>query len=216
MAFIYVITNNVNGKQYVGQTASTIEERWKEHLKAKNRNNFGHRPLYHAMKKYGIENFSIEQLEECSIEDVSLREIYWIGKLDTYKNGYNATIGGDGKTLYDYKTISEKYKELESETETAIFFNCDRGVVKKSCKLYNVPVKSSGQIAKENNGKSIIMCDLKTHEPICSFQDMSDAARYLINQGITTADVKNISCNIGRVANGQRKSCYKYFWKFNN
>jgi hypothetical protein len=54
------------------------------------------------MKKYGKEHFFIELIEECPIEKLNEREQYWIAKKDTYHNGYNATIGGDGKRLIDY------------------------------------------------------------------------------------------------------------------
>ena len=54
------------------------------------------------MKKYGAENFVIEQLEECSSEIVNDREKYWIEFLGSYKYCYNATLGGDGAQYADY------------------------------------------------------------------------------------------------------------------
>jgi transposase len=48
-----------------------------------------------AMRKYGRENFSFQILEECPEEQLAEREIYWIEKLNTYKEGYNETRGGD-------------------------------------------------------------------------------------------------------------------------
>lgn len=50
MAFIYKITNKINGKIYIGKTLKTIEGRWKEHLKDYKRPRFEKRPLYSAMK----------------------------------------------------------------------------------------------------------------------------------------------------------------------
>ena len=106
MAFIYVITNDVNGKQYVGKTNFSLERRFKEHILDSKRERCNKRPLYSAMNKYGIEHFHIEKLEECSAEDSSKREEYWIAKLNTYGHtGYNATKGGDSKKYYDYKEI---------------------------------------------------------------------------------------------------------------
>ena len=103
---IYKITNKVNGKSYIGQTRYTIEFRWKQH-QHKNDNTYFH----NAIHKYGIENFSIEILEKCNIEDLNSREIFYIAKYDTFKNGYNLTIGGDGnrKLLLDdsYSEIKE-------------------------------------------------------------------------------------------------------------
>ena len=76
MAFIYVITNDLNGKQYVGKTSRSIEERFKEHIRDKDYRKNEKRPLYNAMNKYGIEHFSIKVLEECSIEESAAREIF--------------------------------------------------------------------------------------------------------------------------------------------
>lgn len=67
--FIYLITNKVNGKYYVGRTTRTIEARWKEHIKCMNSGDNRH--LYLAMRKYGLENFIIEELYKC----VSLDEL---------------------------------------------------------------------------------------------------------------------------------------------
>ena len=61
------------------------------------------RPLYNAMNKYGPENFSIEQIEECNSDIVNEQEIYWIEFYGSFKNGYNATFGGDGKHYADYE-----------------------------------------------------------------------------------------------------------------
>ena len=90
MGYIYKIVNKVNGKTYIGLTRKSIEHRWLVH---KNTYKYKHYPLYRAMQKYGIDNFEISILEQC--DDCNSREIYWIGELDTYNDGYNATTGGD-------------------------------------------------------------------------------------------------------------------------
>lgn len=55
------------------------------------------RPLYKAIAKYGMENFSIETIEEVEDDFLGEREIYWINYYNSYSKGYNATLGGDGK-----------------------------------------------------------------------------------------------------------------------
>ena len=102
MIGIYKITNTINGKFYIGQ-AIDIEERWKSHrrnsLNSKSKEyNY---PLYRAIRKYGIENFSFEIVEECSIEELNEKEIYYIGEFNSYihaenSQGYNMTLGGEG------------------------------------------------------------------------------------------------------------------------
>ena len=45
MAYIYLITNKINGKQYVGKTENTIDERWREHCNDYQREHCEKRPL---------------------------------------------------------------------------------------------------------------------------------------------------------------------------
>jgi len=65
MSYIYAITNNINGKQYVGKTNFSLQKRFQEHIRDSKQRIKEHRPLYNAFNKYGIENFSIKVLEEC-------------------------------------------------------------------------------------------------------------------------------------------------------
>ena len=60
MPYIYKITNTINNKVYIGKTVASIEERWKEHCHDYKRHRCEKRPLYAAMRKYGVEHFQIE------------------------------------------------------------------------------------------------------------------------------------------------------------
>lgn len=95
MIGIYKITNLVNGHSYIGQSIN-IDKRWnKEKSCAFNCNDKSYNyPLSKAFRKYGIENFSFEILEECNKEKLNEREIYYISLYNTYYNGYNQTKGG--------------------------------------------------------------------------------------------------------------------------
>ena len=94
---IYKITNKLNGKIYIGQSVD-IKKRWREHifsslhLENKDHNS----PIHLALAKYGKDNFTIEQIEEVENDFLGEREMYWIHYYDSYNNGYNATLGGDG------------------------------------------------------------------------------------------------------------------------
>lgn len=90
---IYKITNNINNKAYIGQSIN-IEERWKKHKWHTKKQS--HYPLYRAFSNYGLENFTFEILEQCHADQLNDREIYWIDHYNTYYNGYNLTLGGDG------------------------------------------------------------------------------------------------------------------------
>lgn len=193
----------MNGKQYVGKTTYDIERRWKEHIKNQRRRIVEKRPLYDAMKKYGIENFSIRELEECSIDSSSEREIYWINKLDTYSNGYNATKGGDGKNLYDYQKIADKYLELQNQKETAKYFGCDPDTVKRACDSCNIKMLSGQEVSKRNNSQAVYQIDKNTKKVLNIFYSISEASRVTgINNG-----------SISKVCRGVRQTADGFIWK---
>ena len=116
MIGIYKITNKLNGKSYIGQSID-IKRRWREH-----KNNIGSNknPLYLDFQRYGIDNFSFEVLEKCEREKLDGKEIQYIKQFNTYREGYNLTIGGQGdnttstfkRELFQemdyYKTITPK------------------------------------------------------------------------------------------------------------
>lgn len=96
MTGIYKITNLINGKCYVGQSVD-IQKRWKrEKEDASNINSHSYEyPLMRAFRKYGFDNFIFEVIEECKIEELNEKEVYWIDYYDTFFHGYNQTLGGD-------------------------------------------------------------------------------------------------------------------------
>lgn len=95
MIGIYKITNQINNKSYIGQS-TCIEKRWKKHIKVANSpSDPGYDyPLYRAIRKYGIDNFSFEIVEECLQEELNEKEYYWIKHYQTIDSGYNQKEGG--------------------------------------------------------------------------------------------------------------------------
>ena len=206
---IYCITNKINNKKYIGKTLSSIEERFKQHIS--DRIHYNHRPLYIAMNKYGVENFSIDLVEEIEYSKLSEREQYWIKTLDTYYNGYNATLGGDGKILYDYEAIIEKYQTGMLIKEIAEYFECSIDTV-------HTVLLNSGYNTKENSLKlrSTKVRAISPKNEIYEFDSQMDAARWLIQEGYTKAkEPRGISSHIGKVIKGEqnRKSYLKFRWE---
>lgn len=101
MGYIYKITNQINGKIYIGLTRTSIEERWKNHIKKAKE--YPNRYLYDAMNHYGYEKFSIEQIEQCDDNILDEREIYWIAYYNSTNPdiGYNLTEGGGGGNTWE-------------------------------------------------------------------------------------------------------------------
>lgn len=108
------------------------------------------------MNKYGVENFSISVLEECSTEESSDKEVYWIGKLDTYgSNGYNATLGGDSKKYYDYQELANAYLEFKTLKAVCDKFNCDVYTVKTACREYGIDIITAAEQNKKETVKAL-------------------------------------------------------------
>ena len=104
---IYKIQNRINGDCYVGQSIN-IEHRWARHKTiGKNYNvNYINIALYKAFYEFGIENFDFSIIEICNKEKLNEREIYWIKYFNSFKNGYNMTLGG--QELPTVNKISEE------------------------------------------------------------------------------------------------------------
>lgn len=95
---IYKVTNITNNKAYIGQTIYSIEKRKAQHIantKAGRCNCY----FYKALRKYSENNFTWEIVTTCNTKkELNTLEIYYIEYFDTYNNGYNLTIGGNGNT----------------------------------------------------------------------------------------------------------------------
>ena len=92
---IYVITNKINRKQYIGQTISNVGHRWSEHkYDAIKRNK--QTALASAIRKYGVENFNIKSIQDnIPYKELDIREIEYIKEYNTIcPNGYNISEGG--------------------------------------------------------------------------------------------------------------------------
>lgn len=210
--YIYCITNNINGKQYVGQTTHNVHERLKEHYKMSKQDFAEKRPLYHAMRQYGCNNFTIAVLAEVPPEDLNIAEQFWIAKLGTYGNGYNATIGGDGKRKYDttfYQQFQKLYQEGLTVKEIAHKLCCATKTVRLVLKAegYDTQHNAFTQMRQSVNQYTI------DNQYIQSFPSIHDAASYLQQHGHNIKRTSLVT-NISRAAKGQRKSCAGYIWKF--
>jgi group I intron endonuclease len=96
---IYKITNQINGKSYIGKTSKTLEQRWVWHKRDTKVKKYRNIYFYNALSKYGPENFTIKELDCTENEQqANWLESWYIAITWSYKPeiGYNSTMGGDG------------------------------------------------------------------------------------------------------------------------
>ena len=211
MAYIYKITNTLNGKVYIGKTLGTIERRFAEHCKEAYRDTESHRPLYAAMRKYGVEVFSVALVEETNQPEE--RERFWIETYGSFKNGYNATIGGDGRPYVDVDLILSTYTQLQNIKETAKVLGICVDTVSKYLHERKVETTSFQEIMTKKYGKVTNMYDLNGNF-LRSFPSTNAAANYMIEKGLTGCKQTTIKQHITEVCTGRRKTAAKFIWKY--
>lgn len=220
MIGIYKIENKLNGKVYIGQSIN-IEARWKRHVSDSSNHLINEQSavIHKAINKYGLENFSFVVLEECNIEELDEREIYWISYYNSYYNGYNCTKGGSRNTdhfkkkVYCYDVNGIFIEEFESVNEAAeklnilplSISNCCLGKTKSSHNL---------QFSYENKKKEpleqVLGCAkrvgqfTKSGELIMTYPSASAAARAMNLTKYSIADC----------CRGRQKTSAGYIWKY--
>lgn len=208
MGFIYKITNKINQKVYIGQTNLSLDQRWKAHLhdyeyKLRIGEN---RPLYQAFKKYGLENFSIEQIEETN--NLNEREQFYIQKYRSYVGfndcwGYNATLGGDSRHSIDWTDKIDELIKLYNlgfactEIGRKLNISADSVITKLKSLGFNVTPKANNKI----------ICQLDLDGNLIEIYPSAIAAANALN-----SSSKNL--HIGEVCKGKRKTGGGFRWMY--
>jgi group I intron endonuclease len=159
MIGIYIIKNLVNNKVYIGQT-SNIKKRQAEHKRYLN--NKGHHNIYlqNAWNKYGEYNFKFSIIEECTINELNIKEQYWIEyyKSNIRKYGYNMTNGGDGVRGFNFS--DEQKQKLSKAHKGQIPVNKGKSrseetkrKISEKCKGIKLSEEIKEKIRQANLGK---------------------------------------------------------------
>lgn len=167
---IYLIKNLVNNKIYIGQSAD-IKRRIQEYLRSAQPEKYSKKSerdskthLHLAMKKYGIENFSVNILQICEKENLDTLEKKWILLLnsDDPNSGYNETPGGQKSFAPSGEKHSQaKLTQKEVDEIKSLLKNTKMTLGEISNKFYGI---SKSTISMINHGK--IWTDNNTNYPI--------------------------------------------------
>lgn len=207
MCGIYKITNLINEKVYIGQSID-INYRFHNHKSESfnPKSNAYNTAIHRSIRKYGIENFSFEVIEECAKELLSEREIYWIAYYNSYGNGYNLTSGGEGAPSIDRQAVFNLWDEGFSIDEISKIISCDKHTaiyILESYEQYSKEesYKRGRKNAKNKICKPVLQYDLNGNF-VAKYNSATDAANA----------VKTTSSNIRGVLCGDQQSAGGYQW----
>ena len=109
---VYKITNKITGDFYIG-SSKDIKSRWRNHKKPSAWNKQPNNPMYIDMRKYGVEKFDFEVIEE--VEEGSLKEAEQ-QFIETLKPTYNS-IRANGWDIERYKEYNKEYMKQYNKSD---------------------------------------------------------------------------------------------------
>ena len=172
--FIYLTTNKINGKKYIGQRYYDKKGQWKLYLGSG-------KILKDAIKKYGRDNFVVEVLENCKTkESLNEKEKYWIKKYNAIFDDsfYNIALGGDGGDVtagYSEERRNE-LKALHSKRSKEYIPSCENSLMAKISKeqfykIIGMMIDGlyDSEISENLNIKRTTISDIRHHRTWCNY-----------------------------------------------
>lgn len=188
--FIYKAISATTGKVYIGQTTQTLQERINQH----NSHAYGHQYNYHfhnAIRKYGSEDFTYEIIEDGieSTEVLNEREKYWIAYYDSYYNGYNSTLGGEGCVRRDDELIIKLFREGHTTQEICEITGYNRQTIYRSYTINGLTEDNNKRKAEQNRERCSRTVDQYSLDGkyIKTWPSATECGKNLGNQGLISA-----------------------------
>lgn len=167
--WIYKITNIQNNKVYIGQTIRPIQQRFQRHINDA-LNNVLNTHFARAIRKYGKENFVIEEIDKAQTQDeLNKKEQYWINYYNSVEEGYNETnaiskCGGNtyrSKTEKEMEVIKEKIRQTKIGDKNPMARKVKRtNILTNEVDIFDTIIKCAKACGIQN-GKTSIMTRLK-------------------------------------------------------
>lgn len=207
MCGIYKITNLISKKVYIGQSVD-INYRFNNHKSESfnPKSNAYNTAIHRAIRKYGIENFSFEVIEECTKELLSEREIYWIAYYNSYGDGYNLTPGGEGVESINRQIVYDLWDSGLSIGKIANQIQCNKhtviDILREYCNYNNEESDRRGRNdSSKTKQRSVEQYDLNGNF-IARYDSLKDAESKL---GIPAS-------NIRAVLRGEQHTAGEFQW----
>lgn len=247
---IYKITNKINNKSYIGQTTSKygfygryclkgrdIERVYKYHKSKKEKDDYYNEHLLSSIEKYGYSSFEVIPVLDVAFSksELDIKEKMWISYFNSYNNGYNKNLGGEGNKgmiglkgsknpasrsvvqltlegdfVREWDYISRVEKELGILRSK--ISSCCTGTVKSAggfMWVYSEDYTDDFKRVYTNNigeyNKKSVVKLTLSGEYIGEYQSISEACK--LNGGLKTS-------SISRCCKGERKTYKNYIWVY--
>jgi group I intron endonuclease len=216
MAYIYKITNP-NGRIYIGQTTN-IKTRWNKYKKLTCKDQPS---IYSSLKKYGPENHVFEIIEECNINILDEREIYWGEHFDVLSNKHLNNRLGRGFGSYDSDEV--KLKKSLCHKGRLNYWLKDKKLSKEQCdkisqsklgkKQNRSKIRKDKGIPKNYHVSAVIKSKSK---PVIQYTLEGIFIKEWESGKIASIKLEIPQSNINSCCNNKIKTSGGYVWKFKN
>lgn len=218
MIDIYLITNKINGKQYVGKTQQGYMKRFVQHCNAYNHGARNY--ISCAIHKWGSNNFDIKLLAQVEDDSWEFWESYYIQQYKTLysEGGYNITTGGDCNPMnfeivqqkHLEKCRSEYFRNLQSELSKGKTHSEETKELCRQNTLKNLDVCLKG-FRSYNNSKKIKVGIVNEEGYILKkFESLSEACQYCNISSKEAGKIKRFADKFNK--NGKRARFCGYYW----
>lgn len=199
---VYKVTNIINNKIYIGW-CTDFKERKSRHLRKAKIGVINH--FYNAIRKYGVDNFMWENLysDLDSFDTCKKLECQLIVEYDSYYNGYNSTLGGDGGDTYS-KLSENRKKEM-----------------RKKCSKNSAKYWKNKMFSEEHKQKLKIANRSKQYKSVIQKDNMGNIIKIWgsIKEAVNELNIINgshISRSARAFMNNKLLKAYGFYWEYNN
>ena len=209
MAIIYKITNRINDKMYIGETIRDLKTRWREHVSEAF--NEGHGYYYHlhcAIRKYGVNNFTIKAIDTCNDNERFEVEAYYISLYNTYipDNGYNHDPKSEGYYKVSTEDIMREWNKGKGIIDISRSLSCHRGTISQR-------LRNNGITLEDIKKRASINSSLRQGLPIEQYTLEGEYIKTWPSASECQRQTGYIQTAISSVSRLEQYMAYGYLWK---
>lgn len=225
---IYKCTCLSNGRCYVGQARSLLKRK-QHHLYTLRNNKHRNIHMQRAWNKYGEDDFIWEIIECCPEDMLNEREIYWIEKYDTFRDGFNMTSGGDKNYIVSSETLKKRSMSLKKSWTDERRQKISKSMLGKKNPMYGRTGKLNPAYGRNMSGKNSPSYGKRHTEEAKEKNRQAHLGKNNVNsKAVICVETNELFWSLGeagrakkcndtsicKVCKGIKKTCGGYHWRY--